>query len=101
LGTLWYGNDRIAYVTEHGEDGYQLIDLDGKTAGQLRMPPGCDSLFHQCLSPDGKTVAFCGNHAEVDQKFENNEDRRRYLNPCVYSNRSSATPNRDQDSDGQ
>jgi hypothetical protein len=21
----WYGNDRVAYVTEHGQDGYQLL----------------------------------------------------------------------------
>ncbi len=75
----WYGNDHIAYVTEHGEDGYQLIDLEGKPAGELRMPPGCDSFFHQCLSPDGKTIAFCGNYAEVDQEFGSAQDRRQYI----------------------
>lgn len=75
----WYGNDRIAYVTEHGEDGYQLIDLEGKPARELRMPPGCDSFFHQCLSPNGKTIAFCGNYAEIDQKFGSDKERRRYF----------------------
>lgn len=75
----WYGNDRIAYVTEHGEDGYQLIDLEGRKADELRMPAGCDSFFHQCLSPDGKTIAFCGNYAEVDQKFESDQHRRQYF----------------------
>ena len=75
----WYGNDRIAYVTEHGEDGYRLMDLDGKAAGELRMPPGCDSFFHQCLSPDGKTIAYCGNYAEIDVRLKSNNERRRYF----------------------
>jgi Tol biopolymer transport system component len=75
----WYGNDRIAYVTKHGEDGYQLIDLEGKPAGELRMPPGCDSYFHQCLSPDGKTIAFCGNYAKIDQRFESVDERLQYF----------------------
>ena len=75
----WYGNDRLAYVTEHGEDGYQLIDLEGKPAGELRMPPSCDSFFHQCLSPDGKTIAFCGNYVDIDRQFESDRERRRYF----------------------
>jgi Tol biopolymer transport system component len=75
----WCGNDRIAYVTDHGEDGYRLIDMEGKPAGELRMPPGCDSFFHQCLSPDGKSIAFCGNYAEVDQRFDSDGDRRQYF----------------------
>ncbi|HEY4313101.1 MAG TPA: hypothetical protein VGN12_26850 [Pirellulales bacterium] len=76
----WYGNDRIAYVTAHGEDGYQLIDLQGQPAGKLQLPPGCDSFFHQCLSPDGKTIAFCGNYcAEINERFPNDKERRRYL----------------------
>jgi Tol biopolymer transport system component len=53
--------------------------MKGKAAGELRMPSGCESFFHQCLSPDGTTIAFCGNYAEVDQKFESDQDRRRYF----------------------
>src|SRR5689334_19868396 len=45
----WYGNDRIMYVAKHGEDGYRLINLEGKAAGALHMPAGCDSFFHQCM----------------------------------------------------
>jgi hypothetical protein len=75
----WYGNDRIAFVTKHGDDGYQLIDLEGNPAGELRMPAGCDSFFHQCLSPDGKWIAFCGNYAPVDQEFANDRERRKYF----------------------
>ncbi|WP_442481747.1 hypothetical protein [Aeoliella sp. SH292] len=75
----WYGNERIAFVTRHGEDGYQLIDMEGNPTGELRMPSGCDSFFHQCLSPDGKWIAFCGNYSPVDQEFANDRDRRNYF----------------------
>ena len=43
------------------------------------MPPGCDSFFHQCLSPDGRTIAFCGNYSTLDRKFDSDKDRRRYF----------------------
>jgi Tol biopolymer transport system component len=61
----WVGNDKIAYVTDHGQDGYFLMDLSGQSAGRLNMPAGCDSFFHQCLSPDGRRIAYCGNYAEI------------------------------------
>jgi beta-lactamase regulating signal transducer with metallopeptidase domain/Tol biopolymer transport system component len=63
----WFGNEQIAFVTEHGQDGYSLIDLQGKSAGRLSMPFGCDSFHHQCLSPDGRWIAFCGNYAELPE----------------------------------
>ncbi len=75
----WYGNDRIAYVLAHGENGYRLMNLLGQPAGELRMPGGCDSFFHQCLSPDGKKIAFCGNYFDTDEKFENDNVRRKFL----------------------
>lgn len=75
----WYGNDKIAYVIEHGEDGYRLMNLDGTSGGEIRMPAGCDSFFHQCLSPDGKKIAFCGNYFETTEKFANDDARRKYL----------------------
>jgi Tol biopolymer transport system component len=76
---LWYGNDRLAYVTKHGQDGYFLMDLDGKPAGELRMPPGCDSFHQQCLAPNGKMIAFCGNYFETDEQFDSDDDRRQFL----------------------
>lgn len=75
----WYGSDRIAYVTSHGQDGYSLMDLDGKPAGRLTMPAGCDSSFHQCLSPDGRWIAYCGGYAEVPADVVMEEARRAYL----------------------
>ncbi|WP_175517552.1 hypothetical protein [Planctomicrobium piriforme] len=73
LDVQWHGNDRIAYVTEHGQDGYSLIDMNGAPAGAIAIPRGCDSIHHQCLSPDGRLLAFCGNDygeipADVDRK---------------------------------
>jgi hypothetical protein len=75
----WYGYDRIAYVTDHGQDGYLLMDLEGQAAGRLTMPAGCDSFFHQCLSPNGKYIAYCGNYFETDQTFDGDKDRRQFL----------------------
>jgi Tol biopolymer transport system component len=75
----WYGNERLAYVKKHGEDGYWLMDLKGKAAGELPMPPDCDSFHHQCLSPNGKMIAFCGSYFEIDRKFADDDDRRAYL----------------------
>jgi beta-lactamase regulating signal transducer with metallopeptidase domain len=75
----WYGNDKIAYVLAHGENGYRLMNLEGQPAGELRMPGGCDSFFHQCLSPDGKKIVFCGNYFDTDERFENDNVRRKYL----------------------
>lgn len=79
----WYGNDRIAYVKEHGEDGYFLMDLDGQPAGELRMPAACDSFHQQCLSPDGKKIAFCGNLRGLDQKL-NSDALRQYFKDLGY-----------------
>ncbi|WP_428303675.1 hypothetical protein [Lacipirellula sp.] len=75
----WYGNDRLAYVTKHGENGYWLIDLTGQPAGELRMPDGCDSFHQQCLSPDGKIIAFCGNYSTVKRKFASDRERLDYF----------------------
>jgi beta-lactamase regulating signal transducer with metallopeptidase domain/Tol biopolymer transport system component len=75
----WYGNDRIAYVTEHGQDGYFLMDLQGKPAGRLTMPAGCDSFFHQCLSPDGRWIAYCGNYSEIPDHIRTEKARRDFL----------------------
>ncbi|HEX6961395.1 MAG TPA: hypothetical protein VF175_05975, partial [Lacipirellula sp.] len=75
----WYGNDRLAYVTRHGQDYYYLMDLDGQPADELRMPPGCDSFHQQCLAPNGKMIAFCGNHFEIDKRFDSDDERRKFL----------------------
>ncbi|MEX2121988.1 MAG: M56 family metallopeptidase [Pirellulales bacterium] len=75
----WYGNDRIAYVTDHGQDGYFLMDDNGKADGRITMPAGCDSFFHQCLSPDGRWIAFCGNYADVPSDVASEGARRRFL----------------------
>jgi Tol biopolymer transport system component len=75
----WYGNDRIAYVTRHGQDGYLLMDFNGKPAGRLTMPAGCDSYFHQCLSPDGRWIAYCGNYAGIPTEVNTEQARRDFL----------------------
>lgn len=75
----WYGNAHVAYVTKHGEDGYFLMDLDAKAARRLAMPGGCDAFHQQCLAPNGKMIAFCGNYFDTKVVFDSDGDRKQYL----------------------
>jgi dipeptidyl aminopeptidase/acylaminoacyl peptidase len=70
----WFGNDHLAYSTEvplrprraypepdaqPSRPLYTIVDLDGRTTETIRLPEACDPIYH-VLSPDGRSVAYCG-----------------------------------------